>query len=191
MVYLCATMISLLLMLGACTTPVPSASITPVPVRTDTSIAVAPPTKTPTPVASPNPAPVANHDKATDFADVVEVSARGKTGSYSFSVTVRSPDTGCTQYSDWWEVLTEDGELIYRRVLAHSHTEEQPFTRSGSPVEVDEEQTVIVRAHMSTSGYGGVAMEGSVSGGFNEVAVDPQFALEIEDQQPLPGSCAF
>ena len=61
-----------------------------------------------------------------------------------FPSIVASPDTGCDQYANWWEVITEDGALIYRRILGHSHVNEQPFIRSGVGVVIDENQVVIV-----------------------------------------------
>jgi hypothetical protein len=67
-------------------------------------------------------------------ADVVDVSVSGDVGSYIFAVTIASPDSGCAQYADWWEVLGADGSLLYRRVLLHSHVTEQPFVRTGGPV---------------------------------------------------------
>jgi hypothetical protein len=79
---------------------------------------------------------------------------------------VSSPDTGCDQYADWWEVLDEEGQLLYRRVLLHSHVGEQPFARSGGSVSVGTEQIVWVRAHMNSRGYGRVAFRGSVQDGF-------------------------
>ena len=64
----------------------------------------------------------------TVHADVTAVSVAGEAGAYTFEVTVRSPDTGCEGYADWWEVVSPDGELLYRRVLLHSHVDEQPFS---------------------------------------------------------------
>lgn len=124
-------------------------------------------------------------------ADVVDVSARGEPGHYTFEVTVKSPDTGCDQYADWWEVLSTEGELLHRRILAHSHVDEQPFARSGGPVAIDTDETVIVRAHMNTTGYGGQAMRGSVDEGFRPVELPDDFAVDVEDQEPQPSGCAF
>lgn len=219
MVYLCAAMITLLMLFGACSTPPQKVTITAVPNSTTAAIVVtASPTGTAiatlplkpdplvpnnTPVAdvaaqSPTPTPktTSKQDVLADpigdiYANVTEVDARGSAGAYAFSVTVRSPDTGCTQYADWWEVLSEEGELLYRRVLAHSHTEEQPFTRSGGPVEIEASQEVVVRAHMSTSGYGGEGMKGSLANGFDIVKLGPDFAPDGADHGPLPDSCAF
>lgn len=125
-------------------------------------------------------------------ADVTTVEASGSPGAYTFSVTIRSPDTGCDRYADWWEVLTLEGELLYRRTLAHSHVDEQPFTRSGGPVDVDESTQLIVRAHMSDSGYGGAAFAGSVAEGFSaDASLTAALAPGLSDQPPLPSACAF
>ena len=124
-------------------------------------------------------------------ADVLSVNVTGQPNSYSFNVQVSSPDTGCDQYADWWEVLSEDGQLLYRRVLLHSHVSEQPFSRSGGPVAVDENAIVIVRAHMNNGGYGGAALRGSASSGFETVQLESGFAAEVEAMAPLPDGCAF
>ena len=125
-------------------------------------------------------------------ADVMAVRASGSPGAYTFSVTIRSPDTGCGQYADWWEVLTPEGELVYRRILAHGHVDEQPFTRSGGPVDVDESARVVVRAHMSGGGYDGVAFAGSVVSGFSaDGSLTAGLAPELSEVSPLPSDCAF
>lgn len=119
----------------------------------------------------------------------VEVS--GKAGEYIFHVGLKSDDTGCEQYADWWEVVDGNGTLLYRRILAHSHVEEQPFTRSGGPVVIREDQVVIIRGHMNEAGYGSNIFRGSVKQGFTESAADAKFALNLESSPPLPEGCAF
>ena len=58
------------------------------------------------------------------LANIVSVDV---SASFVFSVGIASPDTGCDQYANWWEVVTPGGTLLYRRILAHSHITEQPF----------------------------------------------------------------
>jgi len=124
-------------------------------------------------------------------ARVVSVRVTGRLNAYRFAVGVNSPDKGCRQYADWWEVLTGDGELVYRRILGHSHVEEQPFVRSGGPVPIDGKTVVLVRAHMNPGGYGDTAFKGSVTGGFQEVKLEPGFAANLEKAPPQPSGCAF
>jgi len=124
-------------------------------------------------------------------AEVIAVQASGQPGSYQFNVTVKSPDTGCKQYADWWEVVSTDGKLLYRRVLLHSHVDEQPFTRSGGPVPIQPDTQVWVRAHMNTSGYGGAVLKGSVKDGFKPAMPDAEFATGLAKQEPLPDGCDF
>jgi len=124
-------------------------------------------------------------------ADVTGVAANGSAGSYTFSVTLFSPDTGCEQYADWWEVLDRDGALLYRRILGHSHVDEQPFTRSGGPVDVAADQVVFVRAHLAPSGYGGDVFTGTPDGGFALAEQVPTIDPAIETAQPQPDGCAF
>jgi hypothetical protein len=127
----------------------------------------------------------------SDFAEIVSVATSGNENAYTFSVGIQSPDEGCNQYANWWEVLSEDGELIYRRILGHSHVNEQPFVRSGGTVNISEDQVVIVRAHMNTSSYGTFTFKGSVSEGFVLFETAQNFATELETQNPLPKGCAF
>ena len=124
-------------------------------------------------------------------ADVIDVMVSGEANAYRFSVEVRSPDEGCDQYADWWEILTEDGALLYRRILAHSHVNEQPFIRSGGPVDITPDEVVFVRAHMHPGGYGGQVMQGSVETGFDVVSIAADFAADVETFEPQPSGCAF
>lgn len=130
------------------------------------------------------------------IAHVTAVAVSGDPGGYTFSVTVESADIDCTQYADWWEVVSQTGELLYRRILAHSHTDENrtgnPFTRDGGPVEVSRDQVVVVRAHMNEAGYMGRAMRGSIETGFtNADNLEPDFAADLEDDEPQPDGCLF
>lgn len=127
----------------------------------------------------------------TQFANVHSVQVSGEPGNYQFAVEIASPDTGCEQFADWWEVVSEDGELLYRRILLHSHVDEQPFVRSGGPVDITADTVVFVRAHMNTSGYGGAVMQGTPQDGFEPVEVETGFGADLEQVPPQPEDCAF
>lgn len=124
-------------------------------------------------------------------ADVQSVTASGTAGAYTFAVKLQSVETGCAQYADWWEVLSEKGELVYRRILVHSHPDTQPFTRSGGIVTVDANDVVYIRAHMNMLGYVGDLFKGTVSTGFKKVTKALTFPKDIEKQSPLPQGCLF
>jgi hypothetical protein len=135
--------------------------------------------------------PIVTSRIVPNAADVISVDVRGEERAYQFSVEISSPDEGCNQYADWWEVVDEEGELIYRRILLHSHVGEQPFTRSGGPVQIEPDAIVWVRSHMHPTGYGGAAMKGSVAEGFVGAELGLDFAPELAESSPLPGGCDF
>jgi formate-dependent phosphoribosylglycinamide formyltransferase (GAR transformylase) len=92
-------------------------------------------------------------------ADVIGVELRKDgDGTYSFDVTVRHADTGWKHFANKWEVFAPDGKTVLGvRVLHHPHEDEQPFTRSQSGIRIPAgTKFVIVRAHDSVHGYGGV-----------------------------------
>ena len=122
---------------------------------------------------------------------VTEIEISGEENDYTFKVTIESPDTGCDQYADWWEVVDLEGNLIYRKILAHSHVTEQPFTRSGENIELGEDKEVYVRMHMNNSGYVAQVRKGSVENGFQATELDVAFAKDLENAPPLPDGCAF
>lgn len=129
--------------------------------------------------------------KVNNEVKVISVKAQGKPQNYTFNVSISSPDTGCDQYANWWEVLNEEGKLLYRRILAHSHVNEQPFERSGGPVAVNDTQVLIIRAHMNNSGYGTTVFKGSIKDGFKKTQIEANFASGVESQKPQPSGCAF
>lgn len=124
-------------------------------------------------------------------AQVTDVSISGNDNQYNFNVTISSPDLGCNQYANWWEIIDLDGNLLYRRILGHSHVNEQPFTRSGGPVTISENTEVYVRAHMNTTSYGSKVFKGSIANGFTPENLDVGFAKSLEEIAPLPTGCAF
>lgn len=120
---------------------------------------------------------------------LVEVS--GSEESYNFNVEISSPDTGCDQYADWWEVFSLDSTLLYRRILAHSHVNEQPFSRSGGPIDIKKDDHVIIRGHMNNLGYGSLVMRGSVAEGFVIDTLSINYAQGLSSTAPLPNDCDF
>ena len=169
----------------------PSKTIQPVPEETVVKPIVMPATPAKAIIPTPTETPEVKPDSPISQAQVLSVKLNGEPGDYSFSVTVSSPDEGCSQYADWWEVISLDGELLYRRVLHHSHVDEQPFTRSGGPVSIEGDAAVLVRVHMNTSGYSNLAMKGSPELGFEPIGLSPDFAEELSEMSPLPGDCGF
>ena len=124
-------------------------------------------------------------------AVVLAVNYSGNEGEYTFSVELKSPDTGCDQYADWWEIFDEEGQLLYRRILGHSHVDEQPFTRSGGPVNIDATTFIYIRGHMNPLGYGSLVFSGTIKDGFVATELPIEFAADLVVAEPLPTSCAF
>ena len=98
-------------------------------------------------------------------ADVVGAEIESTGGRFVISVTVRSADTGWDRYADAWEVRSLDGVVLGRRVLAHPHVDEQPFTRSLRDVEIPGNITSVeVAARDSVLGYCGLTATVPVPG---------------------------
>jgi len=81
--------------------------------------------------------------------------------------------------------------LIYRRILGHSHVNEQPFVRSGGKVNIKKDQVIIIRVHMNNSGYSVNTFKGSINNGFSVFETATNFANNLASQNPLPTGCAF
>ena len=90
----------------------------------------------------------------SDQARIVDVKVTDNQGSFRFDVTLEHADTGWDHYADGWEVMSPAGDVLGKRVLAHPHVDEQPFTRSLSGVRIPQGvNTVTIRAHDSVHGY--------------------------------------
>ena len=97
-------------------------------------------------------------------ADVTEAQvSRNADGTYGFSVTIHSQDSGWDSYADGYEVLSPDGAILGKRILQHPHETEQPFTRDLNSVWVPEDlETVTIRAHHKEFGYSGATLNVSL-----------------------------
>jgi len=72
------------------------------------------------PLATLADAPVVTQTVATETAR----------GVWTFSVTIRHPDTGWDDYADGWAIEDAAGTELGFRLLVHPHVNEQPFSRS-------------------------------------------------------------
>lgn len=97
-------------------------------------------------------------------ADIIFVKAvQANDGTWTFNVTVFHPDTGWDDYTNGWDVVTEDGMVLkpdpespFTRLLLHPHVDDQPFTRSQANIVIPEGITkIIVRANDLLHGFGG------------------------------------
>jgi hypothetical protein len=87
-------------------------------------------------------------------ARIIDVNVTNNNGSFRFDVTLEHADSGWDHYADGWEVVSPAGDVLGKRVLAHPHVNEQPFTRSLSGVQIPQDvKKVSIRAHDSVHGY--------------------------------------
>ena len=92
-------------------------------------------------------------------AHVLFVEATQESGDvWTFSVAVKHDDKGPNHWVDWWRVRTPEGRELGRRVLLHSHEDEQPFTRDERIRIPPNVRSVVVEAHDKTHGLGGVTV---------------------------------
>ncbi len=92
-------------------------------------------------------------------AHVLFVEATQESGEvWTFSVTVSHDDKGRTHWADWWRVRTAEGRELGRRVLLHSHEDEQPFTRDERVRIPPGVRIVVVEAHDTVHGLGGATV---------------------------------
>ena len=125
------------------------------------------------------------------FAEITKVKASKSFfgSSYSIYATVKSSDKDCNHYVNWWEAVSEDGELLCRFVLSHPHSREQPFNRGGSTKSINDDTVFYVRAHMHPFGYSNKGMKGSVKTEFEPVEIPEGFAANLANEGELSSYC--
>lgn len=136
--------------------------------------------------AMPNQAAAENY-----YAEITKVSAiKSPLGSgYSINVAIKSSDKNCSHYVNWWEAVSENGKLLYRRILSHPHSREQPFSRGGVTNSITDETTFYIRAHIHPFGYSNRGMKGSIKTGFSAVNITNGFAKHLANEGENPSHC--
>jgi hypothetical protein len=98
-------------------------------------------------------------------ANVVGVKTSQSGGLWRFDVAVDHADEGWDHYADLWRVVGADGTVYGKRVLAHPHVNERPFTRSLGRVNIPAGiSEVWIEARDSEHGLGGVRLKVDLGG---------------------------
>ncbi|NEQ50559.1 MAG: hypothetical protein F6K11_10565 [Leptolyngbya sp. SIO3F4] len=149
-----------------------------------------------------------NNPELIDGPVILSVSVVDSTpGNSSLEVTIQAPDTSCSQRTDWWEVITLQGNLSegHRRIFNTVHQDfPKPLTDTMQGLDIAPDEEVIIRAHFrgdyfsgrdpfsddnnwyQKSGYADQAMRGSIVGGFESIRISKDFAQHLAEQEPLP-----
>lgn len=92
-----------------------------------------------------------------NYPDVVEADLEPSGGdTWSLSVTISSPYDSPERYADGWRVLSPDGTVLGAHELMHAHTNQQPFTRTQTGLEIPQNvQEITVEGRDLKNGYGG------------------------------------
>lgn len=98
------------------------------------------------------------------FPDVLAGSVEIESGgTFTVSATISSPYDSPERYADAFRVIAADGTVLGVRELLHDHAGEQPFTRSLTGVEIDEDVSeVTIEGRDQVNGWGGEVVSVSV-----------------------------
>jgi len=127
----------------------------------------------PTTKASPTldlPSTAEHSDLDLREANVIAISTEALgNNNYRFIITLQHDDEGeAPKYADYWQIEDLNGNILGKRVLTHSHSNE-PFTRSKTITILDDIFIVIVRGHDMIHGFGGQAMRINLLTGETEI----------------------
>ncbi|QUY42107.1 AAA family ATPase [Acaryochloris marina] len=126
---------------------------------------------------------------------VEQPEASEERGKYTFKANLYGPTEGCNQYVDWWEILSEDQELLDRPHFDISHDDQQPFSSTSKPIQASDNQTLLIRAHLhlenkDKSGYEArQAWKGTIKDGFEMIRLPERFATNLAKADPQPKPC--
>lgn len=124
-----------------------------------------------------------------------------KVESDVLTVMIQSFDQDCQNYTDWWEVITPQGDLIAREIIKDVHSESASFSSQLSIAGLDPQQDIIIRAHFSgsydrsrsTASYSDQALQGTLDSGLTSIRLSKDFASQLAKVEPLPTGklCSF
>ncbi|UJB71243.1 ATP-binding protein [Acaryochloris sp. 'Moss Beach'] len=126
---------------------------------------------------------------------VEQPEASEERGKYTFKANLYGPTEGCNQYVDWWEILSEDQELLDRPHFDISHDDQQPFSSTSKPIQASDNQTLLIRAHLhledkDKSGYEArQAWKGTIKDGFEMIRLPEKYATDLAKADPQPKPC--
>ena len=99
-----------------------------------------------------------------DSVKIVDATVTCADETCRIDVTLRHQDSGWDHYADYWRIIDPDGNELGKRVLAHPHVNEQPFTRSLSGVRIPSSvNEVVIEAHDTVHGLSGETLTAPVS----------------------------
>lgn len=124
-------------------------------------------------------APVSAASPLDSYADIVSVQTKGGAGAYTFLVKLEGVGIDSGQDVDRWEVLSEDGRLLYRGALSPDDIKERSFASAGGPVPIGADTSVWVLAHTSSAGYAPVGFKGAPRTGFRKTEIPAELATVI------------
>lgn len=139
----------------------------------------------PAPRAPTVDAPVSAVSPSGSYADLVSVQTKGDAGAYTFIVKIEGFGIDRAPYGDWWEVLSEDGRLLYRGILSPGDIKERSYAGVGGPIPIEANTTVWVLTHTSSAGYGPMGLKGSPRTGFRKTEMPAEFAAKVGGQTGL------
>ena len=76
-------------------------------------------------------------------AEIIFAKFHKNDAGWRVDVTLKHADKGWDHYANAWRIVDEKGTILGKRVLAHPHTEEQPFTRSLHTARIPADTTVV------------------------------------------------